>query len=118
MTTTLTRPTRTARPSGDRSRLAAIADKMRRNTVQPGQYDRAKLVNGLDIILHHVGEQRWRLAMAREDAYPSDVEVRIVREVFQAPESADESRSEKQHTHPKTNRQITYRRVEITWKEL
>lgn len=115
-TKTMARPA-PAQEQGSRSRLAAIATTMYSKTTQPGAWDRTKLANGLDIILHHVDEHRWRLAMAREGVYPSELEVSIVRGCFEAPESAEEARSEKTHHHPKTNRPITYRRVEVTWLE-
>ncbi len=111
------RPARPAQPSGGRTKLAAIATTMYSKTVQPRAWDRTKLANGLDIILHHVDEHRWRLAMAREGVYPSAAEVEIVRGCFDVPAAAEEARSEKTHRHPKTNREITYRRVEITWQE-
>lgn len=106
-----------AKPSGSRSKLAAIATQMYSNVVRPHDWDRFKLQNGLDIILHRVDETRWRLAVARESVYPSESEVAIIRDTFDVPDAAEESRSEKQHRHPKTNREITYRRVEITWQE-
>ena len=58
MTTTMTRP------SGNRSKLAAIATTMYSNVTAPGAWDRAKLQNGLDIILHRVDDHQWRLATA------------------------------------------------------
>lgn len=115
---TMTKATaRPAKPSGDRSKLAAIATNMYSIVIDPGQWTRTKLAHGLDIILHRVDEQQWRLAMAREGVYPSDAEVQIVRSVFDVPAAAEEARSEKVHCHPKTRRQINYRRVEITWQE-
>jgi hypothetical protein len=99
-------------------KLDSIATQMYATVNHPGEWTRYKLANGLDIILHRVDDQRWRLAMAREDTYPSDVEVKVVRERFDVPPAADEARSEKQHRHPKTGRVIKYRRVELTWKEL
>ena len=103
--------------SGSRSKLAAIATTMYSKAVRPGDWDRTKLANGLDIILHRVDDTRWRLALARVGVYPSDMEVEIIRDTFDVPDAAEEARSEKQHTHPKTGRTITYRRVEITWQE-
>lgn len=105
-----------ARP-GDRSKLAAVAVGMYSKVTTPGAWDRAKLANGLDIILHRVDDHRWRLALARESAWPSQVEVETVRTHFDIPAAAEEARSEKEHRHPKTGRMITYRRVEITWQE-
>ena len=106
-----------AKPSGSRSKLAAIAATMYSNVVRPRAWDRTKLANGLDIILHRVDETRWRLAVARESVYPSPAEVEIIRDTFDVPDAAAEARSEKQYQHPKTQRTITYRRVEITWQE-
>lgn len=118
-TSTMTRASSPAKPTpaGDRSRLAAIATTMYSKVTAPGAWDRTKLANGLDIILHHVDEHRWRLAMARESVYPSDAEIAIVRGCFDAPAAAEETRSEKEYHHPKTGRAINYRRVEITWQE-
>jgi len=114
--TTLTQRT-PAKPSGSRSKLAAVATNMYSLVTDPGQWTRTKLANGLDIILHRVDDHRWRLALARESVYPSDSEVAIIRDTFDVPEAAEEARSEKQHRHPKTHREINYRRVEITWQE-
>jgi hypothetical protein len=116
-TATMTKPTKTAKPPGDRSKLATVAAIMYSHVTKPKDWDRAKLANGLDIILQRVDEHQWRLAMARESVYPSDIEVEIVRSTFDVPEAAEEARSEKTYTHPKTHRLINYRRVEITWQE-
>lgn len=99
------------------TKLASIAAMMYSKVVDVGDWDRFKLVNGLDIILHRVTDTQWRLALAREGVYPSDVEVELLRTAFDAPEAAEEARSDKQHTHPKTGRTITYKRVELTWQE-
>jgi hypothetical protein len=99
------------------SRLAVIAATMYRNAAIPGAWDRVALPSGLNIILHRVTDQRWRLALARESVYPSDVEVQVIRAAFAVPVDADETRGEKLHRHPKTGREITYRRIEITWLE-
>jgi hypothetical protein len=100
------------------NKLASIAAMMYSKVVDVGDWDRFKLVNGLDIILHRVTETQWRLALAREGAYPSEVEVELVRNAFDVPAAAEEARSDKSHTHPKTKRQIVYNRVEITWQEV
>lgn len=107
-------PQRQAKGSG---KLATIAALMYSHVIDPGDWDRVKLENGLDVILHRLDEHQWRLAMAREGGYPSDMEVEIVRNAFDVPEAAEEARSEKQYTHPKTKREINYRRVEVTWQE-
>lgn len=100
------------------TKLASVAAMMYSKVVDVGDWDRFKLTNGLDIILHRVTDSQWRLAMAREGVYPSEVEVELLRTAFDVPEAAEEARSEKSHTHPKTKRQISYRRVELTWQEL
>lgn len=107
-------PQRQAKGSG---KLAAVAAMMYSKVIDPGDWDRLKLDHGLDIILHRLDEHQWRLAMAREGVYPSDMEVEIVRTAFDVPEAAEEARSDKQYTHPKTKRVINYRRVEVTWQE-
>ena len=107
-------PQRQAKGSG---KLAALATTMYSKVIEPGDWDRVKLEHGLDIILHRLDDHQWRLAMAREGVYPSDMEVEIVRNAFDVPEAAEEARSEKQYTHPKTKRTINYRRVEVTWQE-
>lgn len=99
-------------------KLDIIAEQMYDQVHAPGEWTRYKLTNGLDIILQRIDEQRWRLAMARESTYPSGAEVRVVRDRWNVPEAADETRSEKQHRHPKTGRVINYCRVELTWKQL
>jgi hypothetical protein len=99
------------------SKLATIAAMMYSHVVEPGDWDRAKLEGGLDMILQRVDDHQWRLALAREGVYPSDVEVELLRTAFDVPEAAEEARSQKSHTHPKTKREITYNRVELTWQE-
>lgn len=113
MTThTLTKPA----PSKP-AKLTGIARTMRAKADQPGKWDRVKLAHGLDIILHHLGESQWRLALAREGVYPSEHEVAIVRGAFSVPEAAEEMSSEKAHKHPQTGRTINYHRIEIIWEE-
>lgn len=107
-------PRRQAKGSG---KLAEIATTMYSKVIDAGDWDRVKLSHGLDIILHRISDEQWRLAMAREGVYPSDVEVELVRSAFDVPEEAEESHGEKQYTHPKTRRVINYRRVELTWQE-
>lgn len=107
-------PQRQAKGSG---KLTEIATTMYSKVIEAGDWDRVKLSHGLDIILHRVDELQWRLAVAREGVYPSDMEVEVVRTAFDVPEAAEEARSEKEYTHPKTKRTIYYRRVEVTWQE-
>ncbi len=100
-----------------KTKLDAIAVNMYSEVTKPGEWQRMKLANGLDVILQHVDDGRWRLALARENVYPSDVEVDVCRKSFEVPAAAEEQRSEKKHTHPKTGRVIEYRRVELFWME-
>ena len=99
------------------TKLEMIAMTMYSQVTEPGEWQRMKLANGLDVILQHVNDGRWRLALARENVYPSDVEVDVCRKSFDVPDAAEEQRSEKQHKHPKTGRIIEYRRVELFWME-
>lgn len=113
----MTTSTKSTRPAGSGSRLAAIATTMHRNVARAGAWDQVTLPNGLSIVLHRATDQRWRLALAREGVYPSDVEAQVVRAAFAVPAAAEETRSEKEYRHPKTGRLITYCRIEITWLE-
>jgi hypothetical protein len=109
--TTLTKPTK------PRNKLEGIAINMYSQIGVPGDWQRTKLANGLDVILQQVDDHRWRLAMARENVYPSVTEVDVCRKYFEVPEAAEEQRSEHQYEHPKTHRVIEYRRVELFWTE-
>ena len=100
-----------------KSKLDSIAVNMYSQVSIPGDWQRTKLANGLDVILQQVEEHRWRLAMARENVFPSDTEVDTCRKCFDVPAAAEEQRSEKQYKHPKTGRVIEYRRVELFWME-
>ncbi|MBK8772674.1 MAG: hypothetical protein IPM06_19915 [Rhizobiales bacterium] len=97
--------------------LDSIAVGMFSQISIPGEWQRTKLANGLDVILQQVEEHRWRLAMARENVYPSDTEVDVCRNAFDVPSAAEEQRSAHQYRHPKTHRVIEYRRVELFWTE-
>lgn len=100
------------------TRLDQIAVQMRQAVARPGEWTRYKMAHGLDIILHHTDDVHWRLAAAREGAYPSVSEIEVLRERFGVPFAAEETRSQKYHTHPKTGRRIAYHVVEIIWRQV
>lgn len=95
----------------------ALAADLAAQAARPGHYGRVKLSSGLDIILHRIDAHRWRLALAREDGFPSGEEVETWRTLVGAPVSAEPQRTYKQHKHPKTRRPILYQVVELTWRE-
>ena len=100
-----------------KTKLESIAVDMYSRVDAANEWQRTKLANGLDVILHHVSDRRWRLAIARENVYPSSTEVDVCRVSFDVPEAAEEQRSERKYKHPKTGRVIEYRRVELFWTE-
>ena len=73
-----------------------------------------RLAHGMEWVIERNGQQ-WRLAAAREDTYPSGMEITILRNAFDVPISIDETRALKTRIHPKTGREITYHTVELAW---
>lgn len=97
-------------------KLTAIANDMTTTATAKGSAY-SKLPRGLEIVVQRTGEQRWRLAVARRDTFPSLDEVTIVREAFAVPPGAEEATAVKHRMHPKTRQPITYHVVEMSWYE-
>ena len=76
-----------------------------------------RLPRGLEIVMQRMGDQQWRLAVARRDTTPSADEITIVREAFKVPAGTEETTAKKERKHPKTNLPIHYNVVEMFWQE-
>ena len=98
------------------TRLALLAGEMRDAVESTGRHAHQKLPHGLEIVMQRT-DGRWRLAMAREGVWPSDVEVDICRREFHVPEGSVERRKRHSRRHPKTGRQLFYSVVELCWME-
>lgn len=99
------------------TKLAAIAHDMRTLVGQQPGWAQQTLPRGLRIIYQRQPDGRVRLACAREDAYPSDTEIDLVRQAFHVPPSAEPERGEHRWLHPKTKRPVTFYRVQLQWME-
>ncbi len=104
-------PQAAARPG---PKLEPLAAQMRERVSAPGKFTRAKLATGLDVILHRTDALRWRLALARENEFPSTEEIEAWRGLFAVPPGAEPHRSYKRYRHPKNGRVILYQVVELT----
>ena len=99
------------------SKLAAIAARMRAAVAaQPYGWTRYTLARGLDLVLSHRAEA-WRLALRREEVYPSDQEAAILFRAFGVPEGTEPEKRKQSETHPSTQRRIEWRIVEFNWRE-
>ncbi len=97
-------------------KLTAIAtDMTEKAEVKGSAY--AKLPRGLEIVMQRMGDQQWRLAVARQDTMPSADEITIVRDAFNVPAGTEETPGVKTRKSPKTNLPVTYNVVEMTWQE-
>lgn len=74
-----------------------------------------RLARGLLVVLERTG-LRWRLALGREDVWPSTAEIAICGAAFGAPVGAGESSKEVKST-TKTGRELRYKVVELVWTE-
>jgi hypothetical protein len=98
------------------TRLTLLAGEMRGSVERTGHHAHQKLPHGLEIVMQRT-EGRWRLAMAREGVWPSDVEVEVCRHAFHVPDGSLELRKRHLRRHPKTGRQFIYSVVEVYWME-
>jgi hypothetical protein len=100
-----------------RSKLQAIADRMRAAVAtKPFGWTNQTLPGGLDLVLSHNGE-KWRLALRREMAFPSDVEAATLSSIFAVAEGAEPLRRQTCEEHPVTQRRIEWRIIEYNWRE-
>lgn len=74
-------------------------------------------MRGLQIVLSHNGPA-YRLALAREDVYPSDQEIEVSAVSYGVPQGAGEHRFTTTSYHPKTGRKVKIHVVEFTWQDL
>ncbi len=110
-------PPPASNPTNPSNSMEGLAAQLLQQAARPGAYGRIKLATGLDVILHRLEAHRWRLALARQHAFPSEDELTMWRALVNAPAAAEPQRTYKQHTHPKTQRPILYHVVELTWRE-
>ena len=98
------------------TRLSLLAGEMRDAVESTGRHAHQKLPHGLEIVMQRT-DGRWRLAMAREGVWPSDVEVEVCLREFHVPDGSPERRRHHSRRHPKTGRQVVYSVVEVNWME-
>jgi hypothetical protein len=80
----------------------------------------AKLPEGLALTFVRVPDgcrRRWKLALARENFFPTSEEIEACCLAFQIPLSVMERRSTGFVAHPKSGRRIHVHQVELTWHE-
>ena len=101
------------------SKLQSIASGMRSSISQhPTGWTAATLPGGLELVLSRQAGDLWRLALRRERVYPSDTEASILAEVFGVPDGIERAnRRSWLDTHPKSQRQVRWCVVELTWRE-
>ena len=98
-------------------KLATIADDLRTLVgVKPGWAQRS-LPAGLRIVYQRLEDGTTRLALAREDAYPSEDDVDRARAAFHVPAAAEAEYSTHTWVNPKTNRPVVFHRVQFKWME-
>lgn len=82
----------------------------------PGMnYVYRQLAHGLMFVLQPVGENRWRLAIARHDTHPSDTELDIVRNAFGIPAGVDFTKDKYERAATKGPGTLTYYRLQAEW---
>lgn len=98
-------------------KLTTIANDLRTLVgIQPG-WAQHSLPAGLRIIYQRLEDGVTRLALAREDAYPSTEDVDRARAAFHIPPGIEPHYSEHRWSNPKTKRPVTFYRVELKWME-
>lgn len=100
--------------------FTALAKEVKSAISATGGHNHVRLTEGLEIVMQRTSSdcrRRWRLALAREQIYPSLDEVDSCRQAFAVPTYALERRLERCRAHPKTGRRIHYHVVELTWLE-
>ena len=79
-------------------------------------WNQRTLSRGLQVVLSY-DEDRWRLALRRENVPPSEDEIEICMQAWEVPESAHRTMSTASARHPLTDRIVKYHTVELTWLE-
>jgi hypothetical protein len=96
--------------------LERIAADMRRTlALSEARFVHYRLQRGLEVVLER-REDRLRLALGRLDAPPSDVEVEVCGQAFQAPPDCGLSRTVKRRKGKLG--EMTYHVAELTWREV
>lgn len=100
----------------DKPSLKDMAERDRQTLLNNAEmrFVHRRLTRGLEYVIERK-DDAWRLALAREDAYPSGLEVTILRSAFGIPPSIDETTAERERIHGKTGRLIKYYIVEFNW---
>lgn len=104
----------------DPSSLTTFATDLAHRVAADGRHRYTRLPQGLELVMQRIPDgcrRIWRLALAREQEYPSDDEIEGCCAAFDVPDSAAERRLIRCRTHPKTGRRIHYLVVEFTWHE-
>lgn len=113
----LNRPT--ARSS---AALDAYANDVAHLLTNESGHRHARLPQGLEIVMQRAPEscsrRRWRLAIAREQLFPSADEAEACFLAFKVPPSATQRRLVRSRLHPRTGRRIRYHVIEFTWQEM
>jgi hypothetical protein len=99
------------------TKLATIADEMKTLVGQEPTWAQRSLPAGLRIIYQRHEDGRVRLALAREDAYPSDDDIASALAAFTIPASAEADYGQHRWISPKTNRPVNFYRVQFQWME-
>ena len=111
-------PTQTA----GANKLDTIARNMRDYIAKGGaSWSHQRLQRGLEVVLQReiepAGAHRWRLALGRAGAPPSDNEIDICRRSFGVPVGAECDMTKRQRTSPKTRVTTTLFVAEMYWYE-
>ncbi len=105
---TVNPPTKLCTLAGDIRRRLEAADHAALHQLLP---------HGLQLVMQRKDRCHWRLALAREGAYPSATEIDLCRRAFAVPDAADLTHRKRVFRHPKSHRRITYFVAELTWIE-
>ena len=99
------------------TKLATIADDLRTLVGPKPGWAQRSLPAGLRIVYQRLEDGTTRLALAREDAYPSEEDVDRARAAFHVPAAAEAEYSTHNWVNPKTNRPVVFHRVQFKWME-
>lgn len=100
------------------SKLATVADDLRTlvGPNKPGWAQRS-LPAGMRIVYQRMEDGMTRLAIAREDAYPSEEDIERTRAAFHIPTAVEPEYSTHDWVNPKTYRPVHFYRVQFKWME-
>ena len=86
--------------------IQTIANEMYQRCQKIPSWTKHNFTRDLELVLQRQDRNRWRLAMRRINKTPSDVEVAIIRQAFEVPDSTEATTVEK-------NGQII---IEMVWE--